>query len=307
MKIVSVINYKGGVGKTTLTANLAASLAAQGKSVIVIDLDPQANLTFSFLKVDEWKNQYQNKTIKNIFNGFIEWTTIPKLSSLLVTPPTVNQHFKTGGEIKMLCSHLSLVNVDLELAINLGGGSSKQQRDNFLSVYSILKNSILEFLKESKKSYDVVLIDCPPNLNIVTKNAIVASDYYIIPAKPDYLSTLGIQELRLHINSLTEEYNENAFKSEGKYSNIYPQLAGIIFNMVQLRMGKPIEAQNYYVEGMKDLDIPIFESFISIGNSTYASAPENGVPVCINKSIDKKYINELNRFMVEFSERVGME
>ena len=58
MKVVSVINYKGGVGKTTTTANLAAELAWRGKDVLIIDLDPQASLTFSFIKPEEWQDKY---------------------------------------------------------------------------------------------------------------------------------------------------------------------------------------------------------------------------------------------------------
>lgn len=60
MQIISVINYKGGVGKTTITANLAAELAFRGKSVLAIDLDPQASLTFSFFTVDEWRANYES-------------------------------------------------------------------------------------------------------------------------------------------------------------------------------------------------------------------------------------------------------
>jgi chromosome partitioning protein len=59
MEIISVINYKGGVGKTTITANLAAELAFRGQSVLAIDLDPQASLTFSFFTVDEWRKDYE--------------------------------------------------------------------------------------------------------------------------------------------------------------------------------------------------------------------------------------------------------
>ena len=59
MKVVSIINYKGGVGKTTITANLASEMACRGKRVLVIDLDPQTNLTFSYMKVEEWSTTYE--------------------------------------------------------------------------------------------------------------------------------------------------------------------------------------------------------------------------------------------------------
>ena len=66
MKIVSVINYKGGVGKTTLTANLGAYAASKGKRVLMIDLDPQSSLTFSFMTPDSWRDKYfENRTMKN--------------------------------------------------------------------------------------------------------------------------------------------------------------------------------------------------------------------------------------------------
>lgn len=68
MKAVSVINYKGGVGKTTVTANIASEMAYRGKKVLVIDLDPQTNLTFSYMKVEQWKENYEkSQTIKYWF------------------------------------------------------------------------------------------------------------------------------------------------------------------------------------------------------------------------------------------------
>ena len=69
MKVISVVNYKGGVGKTTFVANIATNLAKRGKKVLLIDLDPQGSLTFSFIKVDEWANKYgETRTIKNWFD-----------------------------------------------------------------------------------------------------------------------------------------------------------------------------------------------------------------------------------------------
>ena len=73
VKIVSVINYKGGVGKTTVAANIAAELAWRGERVLLIDLDPQASLTFSFLTVDVWERTYAaNRTIRNWYDAYID-------------------------------------------------------------------------------------------------------------------------------------------------------------------------------------------------------------------------------------------
>lgn len=163
-------------------------------------------------------------------------------------------------------------------------------------------------LKETERAYDLIIIDCPPNLGVVTKNAIVASDYYVVPAKPDYLSTLGINELVKHINELKEDYNENISKSVNSYESILPTLAGILFNMISPRKNSNtgvIEAQSIYVERMHKLNIPIFNSMISDGKSVYAAAPEHGIPVCVKG--DKKYKDELHNLMLEFSRKVGME
>ena len=108
MKIVSVINYKGGVGKTTITANLAAEMAYRGKKVLVFDLDPQTNLTFSFLRVDEWSKKFEkDKTIKFWFDSIIDGKRdIPSFNDLIVSK----------DKIDIICSHLGLIDVDIELA-----------------------------------------------------------------------------------------------------------------------------------------------------------------------------------------------
>src|SRR6266542_2348254 len=142
--VVSVINYKGGVGKTTLTANLGADLAARGRRVLLIDLDPQASLTFSFFRVPEWETQLADALNDDAFAG-----------------------------------------------------------------------------------YDAVLIDCAPNFNMVTRNAIVASDYVLVPARLDYLSTLGIDYLRTRLSRLIEDYNGKA------RSPINPEIVGVVYTMIQ--------------------------------------------------------------------------
>jgi chromosome partitioning protein len=115
MKIVSVINYKGGVGKTSLTANLGAELAWRRKRVLLIDLDAQASLTFSFIKPDEWENDYEAEgTIKSWFDSFEGGSPIP-LSDLIQTPPRIAEKLFGKGNLDIIYSHLGLINVDLEL------------------------------------------------------------------------------------------------------------------------------------------------------------------------------------------------
>lgn len=167
MKVVSVINYKGGVGKTSLTANLAAQLAWEKRRVLLIDLDAQASLTFSFISPDIWeKNFSEQKTIKSWFDSFDSGKRV-SLASLIDAPARVQSMLHGKGCLHIIYSHLGLLNVDLELATKLGGANLGQAKKNFINVHKRLANGIASDLKDQK--YDLVLIDCPPNFNIVTK------------------------------------------------------------------------------------------------------------------------------------------
>lgn len=306
MKTVSIINYKGGVGKTTLAANLAAELAYRGKKVLAIDLDPQANLTFSFYDVDTWKKDYQkDKTIKNWYDAFIDEDLDLDLSQLIVQPDRAKRSI-TSGKLDIICSHLGLINIDLELATRLGGASPRQNRRNFLRVYTRLKHG-LKSLDED--SYNIVIIDCPPNFNIVTRNALVASDAFMVPAKPDYLSTLGIDQLQKHVNQLITDYNDYAKQSsEDKWELINPKMLGVIFTMISIRSGIPISAQRDYIAQVKRLKIPTFASMIRENKTIYADAPEYGVPVVIQRVSGKTYEDvqeELEVLSTEFINEVN--
>ncbi|MSP01757.1 MAG: hypothetical protein EXR07_12025 [Acetobacteraceae bacterium] len=165
MKVVSVINYKGGVGKTSLTANLGAELAFRGKRVLLLDLDAQASLTFSFITPDSWVKTYaDSKTIKSWFDAFELGKPIP-LSDLIFQPARVLPRLGSAGALHLIFSHLGLINVDLELATKLGGASLVQSKRNFINIHRRLAEG-LNSIEPDK--YDLVLIDCPQNFNIVT-------------------------------------------------------------------------------------------------------------------------------------------
>lgn len=304
MKTISIVNYKGGVGKTTLVANLASELAYRGKNILVLDFDPQASLTFSFIKVDEWQEKYEKEmTIKTWFYKFLDEDLDLNLDDLIISPKKINR--QVSGKIDLICSHLGLIDIDLELAARLGGSTSRYFRKNYLRVYTHLKKGLM---KLDNNKYDFILIDCPPNFNIVTRNAIVASDAYLVPAKPDYLSTLGITELEKHISTLIEDYNTYAKSDDSKWNKISPRLLGIVFTMVTFYGGIPVRALREFIAQVGRENIPIFENYIRENKTAFADALDFGVPVVIKTLSGNTYKNiqvELEKLTTEFLEKVS--
>ena len=305
MPVVAVINYKGGVGKTTTTANLAAELAWRGRRVLLLDLDAQASLTFSFVKPDEWEqNLAQAKTIKSWFDSFVSGPPV-SLDSLIFEPAQVKGRLANRrGELHLISSHLGLINVDLELATELRGATMRQAKANFFKVHRRLTDGLSGLVD----NFDVILIDCPPNFNVVTKTAIVASDCILIPAKPDYLSTLGIDYLQRNLNELINDFNDYATQEEGGLQEtIRPDIMGVVFTMVQIYRGNPIASQRPYIAQTRELGIPVFDAWIRENKTVFGDAPEYGVPVVLhgyNAATYTRIVNELENFVTEFARRL---
>ena len=304
MPIVSVINYKGGVGKTTIVANLAAELGWRGNRVLLIDLDPQSSLTFSFLEVDDWGRNYaDNTTIRNWYDAFIDLDQNIELANLIVSPTDINRN--VDGQVDLICSHLALINVDLELATRIGGSSPRQSRNNFLRVHSRLRQGLEE--AGVKEQYDYVLIDCPPNFNIVTKTAIAASDRILTPTIPDYLSTLGIEQLQRHVHELVRDFNEYVDQSDGTDTRIGPSIMGVVLTMVQIYRGRPIQSQESFIDDIRRTGASILDNFIRRNNTMYSNARQDGVPVVLRPASGETYLGlrgELEQLTTEFVAKV---
>ena len=309
VKIVSVINYKGGVGKTTLTANLAAELAHCGKRVLVLDMDAQCSLTFSFVTPDYWDSElggddgeHNDRTIKRWFDGIVdEDREAVGLDELVLRDLKVNGRLgNKGGCLHLIPSHLGLINIDLELAYLLSGAAPSRLHQRRARVFGQLRSHLNAYATEA--GYDYVLIDCPPNFNIVTKNAIVASHQIVIPAKPDYLSTLGIDYLLRSLRTLVAEFNEDS-----RSVTIDPDILGVIFTMIQILNGRPIGVQRQYMRA-DAIAVPVFRSTVRENKTIFGDAPEDGTPVVLRSAVREPYtgiVREMKSLAAEFLERSG--
>lgn len=169
MKIISFTNHKGGTGKTTSTINIGAALAKSGKKILLIDFDPQSNLTQSFGIVNPRLCVYNS------------------LSSNLPLPI-----FNINDNLDLVPSSLNLSGIELEL-------SARMARETYLK----------KLLLELKNKYDYVLVDCPPSLGLLTINVLVASDQILIPMEAEYLSFRGVNGIVGISNSVKEHFNPN--------------------------------------------------------------------------------------------------
>lgn len=170
MRIISLVNQKGGVGKTTTTNNLGASLVKAGKRVLLIDLDPQANLSYSLgVRGEDYKSVYE------VLRG------TAKIKDIILT-------HKNGVDIAP--SHINLSGAELELASQVG----REQ---------ILKDA----LKGVAGNYDYILIDCAPSLGIITLNALVASKEVFIPVQTEVLALQGMSKLLDTVKLVRERLN----------------------------------------------------------------------------------------------------
>ncbi len=274
---------------------------------LLIDLDPQSSLTYSFFyrPTSTAELVEGHKTIKQWFDEFSAGQGDTELVDLVLTPPEVLERIPSEGALDIIASHLGLINVDLDLAGQLIG---RQPTARFLGVHSRLREGLRN---GSLDGYDVVLIDCPPNFNIVTKTAIVASDHLLIPSRADDLSTLGINYLLDSVKGLVHEYNDcvaATSRSSFARQRIDPQVLGVVFTMVGVR-GQAAQKkvnQEFMSKVRRELEIETFDNFLRFSQSPYAVATKSGVPLAIARDTPRVILNELNGLADEFVSHLGL-
>ena len=196
MKVLSIINLKGGVGKTTLTVAVAEVLATLGKRVLVVDLDPQTNSTLMLIGEEEWKKRDKQKgTLFHLFDKALRGESV-RLGDILMRPAEIVKG-RDGREhpIDLAPSSVELILVQDRL-ITMPSGEFHTR-----APATVLRDAARSVLGE----YDFVLVDCPPNLGVITLNGLLISDGFIIPTIPDVLSTYGIPQIVNRVRDFARE------------------------------------------------------------------------------------------------------
>ncbi|CCH68060.1 ParA family protein [Richelia intracellularis HH01] len=289
--VVATVNMKGGVGKTTLTVNIATCLVKNhGKRVLVLDLDTQISATLSLTSpLDFAKRRKKRQTFRYLLDQIINPDSKPK--------HTIREIIQSG-----VCNlpGLDLLPGDIDLydeflvSEMLHEQAISLSENNFETIWNRFERVLIrKVLEPIRQEYDFILLDCAPGYNLLTRSALAASHFYILPAKPEPLSVVGIQLLERRIGQLKESHEQEA--------EIGIKMLGIVFTM----SNNNLLTGRYYKQVMQRVNQDfgrerIFQTQIPI-DVNVARAVDNFLPVVINspQSSGSKAFSQLTQELLQ--------
>ena len=288
-KKVALINMKGGVGKSTLAAQLAWEMAKRpwSKRVLVVDLDPQFNCT-QYLLGSRKTEQLLRSSRPTVWNIFEQLTAVPGKPSAPFEPEkavtTVGDYpyYIPSKRVLVPGGLVHLIPSQLEVSQVLHNPMNKE----------LLLNQAVEKLEDN---YDLVIIDCPPTDSILTKAAYLASDYILIPVRPEFLSTVGLPLLEKSLANF-----------QHLYPNETPSVLGMVFNNPSYASSPEQSTSKNDVRSVaRDTGWPIFDAEIPYSQTVPRSARE-GKAISATGNAQYPIKSSFSRFAREFAQRVSI-
>lgn len=277
---VSFINMKGGVGKTTLVAQVAHAADKADYKTLVVDLDPQSNLSQSLLSPEKYVRYLESRkpTVVQIFDRYMP------SSDEHESPRQVDIHdviIKKAGYWRS--SSLDLIPSCLELSHSLKNPTGKECR-------------LAKALAKVSDEYDLIIIDCAPTESILTVAAYFASRYVLVPVKPEFMATIGLPLLARSVEEFTSENEDHQL-----------DICGVVFNHSSTYSKGPEGKQ-----AIKDVKVAskkhgwhIFDTHVHY-SASYPKSAREGVPIGNTSYVRMEVTNEFNNFSSEFFSAIGL-
>jgi len=223
--VIATANMKGGVGKTTLSVNLGACLAKEhGKRVLVVDLDTQISATLSLMSpADFAKRRRYGKTLRYLIDQVIR----PEPKAKLTIKDIIATSVCNLEQLNLLPGDIDLYD-EFVVSEMLHQQALELGKSDFEEVWNRFERILIrQILEPIRQEYDFIILDCAPGYNLLTRSALASSDFYLLPAKPEPLSVVGIQLLERRIDKLRDSHEEG---------ELNVQILGIVFTMANTNM-----------------------------------------------------------------------
>ena len=303
MKVVSFINYKGGVGKSTTAYHIGCALALDhGMGVLLVDVDPQTNLTFLCTTPERWEEFKTNHgTLESLYRAYLNDRPF-NVRDIIWQEPIEKAGRKVVEGLDLIPSDIELLGIDLDLQLKTAPSNDLTSvATHYVEQRTILRNA----LGTVQDEYHYILIDCPPNLYLVTQNALASSDCYVVTALPDHLSTIGLSILKKRVEKLNKDLKHAAGIAGKDVST--PDMGGIIF--VRVRLGGAV-ITNVHERKMQDISKiypdKTFEYYTTEGIG-YSEAAESALPVfLLSGSNPRRVADQYRDITAEFVRRIPL-
>ena len=276
-KRVSIINFKGGVGKTTLAFHLGTGLAISHESrVLLIDMDHQSSLSIICIRNREWQNAVsRSRTVNAVFRPFVgEESGLPGDEIIIHSP--MHDRDPDYDSMDIVPASLQLDDTEIELTASHQGNAIRSEWNK--------RTLICRWIEESgiDDKYDYIIFDCPPATKIVSQNAVAASHGYIIPVIPEAVMERGAPHLRDMIRTGIDNKLKALSNAMGEERTVYvpdTALAGLVITRIQAaRAGYTIDHSQHLDSLQRLWGSQLLKPYISQGTGV-SSALSEGVPV----------------------------